>query len=175
MCFQSLKHYHFEAIDDVVRDRDYEFLKLEFLAQITTICSYVFKKNTIRKSCRNIGLILFNPEIVIQKLQDLLPSNTAPNLSSIPRTPTRVTQKTFFITTTTVCTFTLHASAPTNTKYSPSSRKIMQEKYVKGTLAKVNFGELVEDQLKKVQTVELEKASRHKLRNKVVQKEELLL
>lgn len=51
----------------------------------------------------------------------------------------------------------------------------MQEKYVKGTLAKVNFEELVEDQLKKVQTVKLEKASRHKLENKVVQKEELLL
>ena len=47
---------------------------------------------------------------------------------------------------------------------------MIQEKYVKGTLAKVNSGELAEDQLKKVWTAELERASRRKLGNRVVQK-----
>ena len=170
VCFQPLKHYHSEAIDDAVRDGDYEFSKLEFLARITTIRSQAFKKNTIRESFRKTGLIPFNPEIVMQKLQDLSPSNTEPNLPSTPRTPTRVTRETFFTTPTTIRAFTLHASALTNTEYSPSSRKIMQEKYVKGTLAKVNSGKLAEDQLKKVRTAELERASRRKLGNRVVQK-----
>ena len=48
--FQTLKHYHFKVINDVVRDGDYEFSKLEFLAQITTIHLQAFKKNTIRES-----------------------------------------------------------------------------------------------------------------------------
>lgn len=30
--FQPLKHYHSKAIDATIRDKNYEFLKLEFLA-----------------------------------------------------------------------------------------------------------------------------------------------
>lgn len=149
VCFQPLKYYHSEAIDDAVRDGDYECSKLEFLARITTLRSQAFKKKTIRESFRKTGLIPFNPEIVMQKLQDLSPSNTAPNLPSTPRTPTCVTRETFFTTPTIVRAFTLYASALTNTEYSPSSRKIMTEKYVKGTLAKVNSGKLVERSVEK--------------------------
>lgn len=65
LCFQPLKHYHSEAIDDAVRDGDYEFSKLEFLARITSIRSQAFKKNTIRESFGKTGLIPFNPEIVM--------------------------------------------------------------------------------------------------------------
>lgn len=91
VCFQPLKHYHSEAIDDAVEDGYYEFSKLEFFARITTIRSQAFKKNTIRESFRKTGLIPFNPKIVMQKLQDLSPSSTASDLPSTPFTPTRVT------------------------------------------------------------------------------------
>lgn len=47
-------------------------------------------------------------------------------------------------------------------------RNIYKHIYIKGILAKVNFGELAENQLKKVQTAKLERASRCKPKNKVV-------
>lgn len=72
----------------------------------------------------------------MRKLQDLSPSSTILDLSSTPFISTRVTQKTFFITSTTVYALTLYATALTNTEYSFSSQKTMQEKYVKGILAK---------------------------------------
>lgn len=81
----------------------------------------------------------------MQKLQDLLPSNTAADLLSTPYTPTYITQEMFFTTPTIICAFTLHISAFNNTEYFFSSRKIMQKKYVKSSLAKVNSGEQVED------------------------------
>lgn len=65
MCLQSLKYYYSKVIIDVVKDRDYEFSKLEFLARIITIYLQIFKKNIIRKSFKQTGLILFNLEIVI--------------------------------------------------------------------------------------------------------------
>lgn len=71
-----------------------------------------------------------------------MPVNTIPNLLSTPHTPTRVSRVIFFSTLTSIYVITLHASARTNTKYSFLSRKIMQQKYIKGILAKVNSGEI---------------------------------
>lgn len=50
----------------------------------------------------------------------------------------------------------------------------MQEKYIKNILTKINSRELVKDQFKKVQTIKLEKISRHKLGNKIIQKREFI-
>lgn len=46
---------------------------------------------------------------------------------------------------------------------------------MKNFLVKVNFGKLVENQLKKVQTTKLERISRCKPKNKVVYKEEIII
>lgn len=51
----------------------------------------------------------------------------------------------------------------------------MQEKYVKSTLANVNFRKFAEDQLKKVQTAKWERFNRYKLGNRVVQKGEAII
>ncbi len=104
----------------------------------------------------------------MQKLQNLLPLSTIPNLPSPPLILIQITRETFFTILTIICTLTLHAVAFINTKYFSSSQKIMQEKYVKGTLAKLNSGELAEDQLKKVRTAKLKRVSRRKLGNKVI-------
>ena len=145
-----MKHYHPEAINNKVRDGDCEFSKIEFLAQITNICLQAFKKNTIQESFRKTGLILFDPEIALQKLRDLSPSSGKPDLLPTPLIPSQVIGETFFTTPTTICAFILYTFALTNPDYSLSAWKMIQEKYVKGILAKVNFEELVEDKLKRV-------------------------
>ena len=91
MYFQPLKYYHFEAIDKAVQDGNCEFSKIEFLAQITSICLQAFKKNTIQESFKKTRLIPFNLEIIMQKLQDLLLSSAKPDLPPTLLTPNRVT------------------------------------------------------------------------------------
>ena len=68
VCFQLLKHDYFEVIDKAVCNGDCEFSKIEFLAQIISICLQAFKKNTIQESFKKTRLILFDLEIVMQKL-----------------------------------------------------------------------------------------------------------
>lgn len=87
-----------------------------FLARITNIRLQAFKRNTIKASFRKTGLLSFNPEIVMQKLQELLPANIISNLSSTSHTPTQVLREIFFNTSTTICAISLHASALINIK-----------------------------------------------------------
>lgn len=123
VCFQPLKHS--KAVDDIIWDGDYKFSKLEFLAQITSIYLQAFKKNTIKEFFRKTGLISFNLEIVMQKLQDLLPSNIILDLPSISLTPIWITQVIFFTTFTIIYALTLYTAAFINTEYFFSSQKIM--------------------------------------------------
>lgn len=82
----------------------------------------------------------------MQKLQDLLPLSTKPDLPSIFFTLSWITREKFFTRFTTICVFTLYASVFINPDYFLSFWKIIQEKYyVKGTLAKVNSKKLVEN------------------------------
>ncbi len=111
----------------------------------------------------------------MQKLQNLLPLDVKSDLPSTFLILCQVIQKMFFTTPTIICAFNLNVPAITNLNYSSLSQKIVQKKYVKTTLATVNFGELAKDHLKKVKTTELKRVSRCKLRNKVDQKEKLLL
>lgn len=82
--FQPLKHYHSETINKTIYNNNYKFSKIKFLAQITSICLQVFKKNNISEFFRKIRLILFNLKIVMQKLQDLLSPTTKFNLPAAP-------------------------------------------------------------------------------------------
>lgn len=68
MYFQLLKYYYFKTIYKIIQNNNYEFLKIEFLAQITNIYLQIFKKNIIQEFFKKIRLILFNLKIVIQKL-----------------------------------------------------------------------------------------------------------
>ena len=173
VCFQPLKHYHAEAIDAAVRSRDAEFSKVEFLARITTIRKQAFKKNTILSSFRKTGLIPDDPSVVFNKLQEVgrdFRATPEPLSLSNPSTPERLPKDFFFTTPITLKQLKLHAEALTNSDYSPSTRKVIQEKYVKGSLAKAGSGELAEDELKGVRKTEMERAARRKSTNRVVQK-----
>ncbi len=52
VCFQPLKHYYAEAVDNAVQTRDVEFTRVEFLAHIQSIRKQAFKKLTILSSFR---------------------------------------------------------------------------------------------------------------------------
>jgi DDE superfamily endonuclease len=70
VCFQPLKHYHAEAIDDAVRTGDTKFSKIEFLAALPTIRRQAFKKSTILSAFRQTGIIPYNPDKVLIPLQE---------------------------------------------------------------------------------------------------------
>ena len=70
-CFQPYKHYYTEVIDNAIRVGAGDYGKLEFLGSLQIIWSQTFKKSTIRSAFKNTGLISYNPEIVLWKIQAL--------------------------------------------------------------------------------------------------------
>ncbi len=117
--------------------------------------------------------MFLNSFIVLNKLRELqrgsqVTSEPSPQLNLF--TPERFSKKIFFTTPVTFKQLKLHSEAITNSDYSPLSRKIILEKYVKGSLAKTGSGELVEDELKRVRKAEMEQGARRKGTNKMVQK-----
>ncbi len=60
-----------------------EFGKLDFLASLTIVRAKIFKKPTILSAFKKTGLILYNPEIVLQKIC----SANSRSTSSWPVTP----------------------------------------------------------------------------------------
>ena len=114
-----------------------------------------------------------NPSIVLNKLREFEGGSRVtpePSLQLNPSTPERFSKEFFFTTPVTLKQLKLHSEALTNSDYSPLSRKIIQEKYMKGSLAKAGSGELAEDELKGVRKAEMERAARRKSTNRVVQK-----
>jgi hypothetical protein len=65
-----MKHYHAEIIDRAVRLGDTEFPRAEFLSAFNGIRKDIFKKTTIHSVFRKTGLILFNPNVVIERMRE---------------------------------------------------------------------------------------------------------
>ena len=68
------QHYHTKAIDIAVRDGCIQITKVEFLAAISDIQRKTFKESTIYSEFTKMGLIPFNPEVVLQKIKPTTPS-----------------------------------------------------------------------------------------------------
>ena len=80
-CFQPMKHYHSEAVDQSVRLGQNKFDRLDFLAAFSQIRSQTFTKTTIRSAFRKTSLVPQNPTIVLHKIrntQAATRSNTPP-------------------------------------------------------------------------------------------------
>ena len=73
-CFQLFKHYHTEAVDTVVRFNINDFDKLDFLAVFDWIRIQIFIINTILSVFRKTGFVFYNPEIIFEKIRNLLKS-----------------------------------------------------------------------------------------------------
>jgi hypothetical protein len=63
-----MKYYHGEAIDRAMRLGDTKFFRAEFLSAFDRIRKDTFKKITIHSAFRKTGLILFNPNVVIERM-----------------------------------------------------------------------------------------------------------
>jgi hypothetical protein len=70
VCFQPLKHYHSETIDQAVRSGDTQFIRAEFLAAFDRIRAQTFKPDTIRSAFRKTGLFSYNPDEVMHTLYE---------------------------------------------------------------------------------------------------------
>jgi len=68
--FQPYRHYHTEAVEAATRTGCGDFDKAEFLDTIDIIRQQSFKSSTIHSAFHATGLIPYNPDIVISKLQE---------------------------------------------------------------------------------------------------------
>ncbi len=66
--FQFFKHYHIDAIDKAIWLSDKNFGKLESLDAFQSFCNKIFKPTTIRHAFKSTGLVLFNPDMIFNKI-----------------------------------------------------------------------------------------------------------
>jgi len=66
--FQTLKHFHAEAIDSATRTDCSDFNKIEFLSALCLIRQQAFKETTILSAFRKTELIPWNPDAVLSRL-----------------------------------------------------------------------------------------------------------
>ena len=66
--FQPFKYYYMDVIAKAVRLGDEKFGKLEFLAAFQSFCIQNFKSTTIRHAFKLTGLVLFNPDMIFDKI-----------------------------------------------------------------------------------------------------------
>jgi len=82
--FQSVKHFHAQAIDYATRTRCTDFNKLEFLSAIISIRSLAFKLTTINSFFRKTGLLPYCPTVVLNRLlQFNTPTSDRPVTSTL--------------------------------------------------------------------------------------------
>jgi hypothetical protein len=74
MIFQSFKHFHVKAVNNATYIGCSDFNKLEFLVVINRIRQYTFKKHSLLSSFQQCGIVPYNPQVVINKVQEYLPS-----------------------------------------------------------------------------------------------------
>ena len=146
VCFQPLKHYHAEAINNAIRTGDIEFSKLEFLARFQHIRNQAFKKSTILSAFRETGLVPYNPEHIIAKLAVYQEPR---RIRSVSPPPDHAKMKeVLFNTPKTIPEIRTQADWLTKhiEKQNPAITFCL-EKFTKGSLAKINSGQLAENQL----------------------------
>ena len=84
-CFQPYKHYHAEAIDELVRAGGVDFDKLDFLSIFQDMHDRTFTKSTILSSFKKTGLVPYDPDVVFQKITAV--RNSRRRKATPPRLP----------------------------------------------------------------------------------------
>ena len=74
--FQPLKHYYSKELDIMVRDGLTNISKIEFLQCIQQARRQAFKKATISSAFKKTGIWPFNPQVVLDVLQQRVPQRT---------------------------------------------------------------------------------------------------
>jgi hypothetical protein len=151
--FQPFKHFHAKAVDDATRIGCGDFNKLEFLAAINGIRQHTFKKHSLLSSFQQYGIIPYNPQVAINKVQEYLP----------PEDPVRpVTPLNGFIEapTTPWTDRALQRQANALIVATPSRKKALEAKFIKGALIQAKNAVQVKSQLAKNTVAERERSAR---------------
>ena len=161
--FQPYKHYHAEAVDSVTRAGCPDFNKLEFLAAITSIRRQAFKPSTIVSAFRKTGLIPYNPEIVLERLQEY---------NAEPRTPSPLPPQHLMTTPHTIRSLKRHAEFLETADLSSIGKGLKEsvKKFTKGSLAQAEVGAVVQEELLKTKAAELAHTNRQNRTRRSVQK-----
>ena len=125
MLFQPLKHFHAKAVDKATRTGCSDFNKLEFLAAIHGIRQQTFKKNSILSSFRECGIVPYNPQMAIDKVQEYLPP---PDLTR-PSTPLNARLEAPMTPWTDRA---LQRSADALRMATPSRKEVLEDKFIQG-------------------------------------------
>ena len=102
-CFAPLKVAYGRQIENLMRNHINHITKLEFLPAFKSAFDATFTKSNIQASFQGAGLVPFNPDAVISKLDIKLrtpspsPPETTPWESKIPKTEAELTSQTKFL------------------------------------------------------------------------------
>lgn len=172
VCFQPLKHYHAEAIDEAVRSGDSTFSKIEFLAAFDRFRKQAFKQDTMFSAFRKTGIVPHNPSIVLIPLQRVNAHYKALGTkgyntmfeeieplsdSEEPTTPIDVKEIYKFGQE-------ILMDLPDASELSPQLATRIS-KYIKGATIRIDFGAQAEEDLQHTQAAEAARASRKKTFN----------
>lgn len=158
--FQPLKHWHSEAVKEAMSHGDETFTKVEFLNAFNTFRNKAFKKSTILSAWKAVGLVPFNPSIVLDKMPSApqCPSPRCPDddydydpLYDTPKKLQDMIDAGYLIETHYPMHFNFH-------------------RFVKGALAVAREGQLVSDQLALTQAAENSRKVRANQKRQSVQK-----
>ncbi len=83
---------------------------------------------------------------------------TFDSAKSLVTSPHNSTQKVSILTQTTICNLKYQITILANSEYWPSIHTDIQEKYLKGSLARINSEALAKDHLENIQQAELQHA-----------------
>jgi DDE superfamily endonuclease/Tc5 transposase DNA-binding domain len=175
VCFQPLKHYHSEAIDNAVRSGDTTFSKTEFLAAFESIRKQTFKQSTILSAFRKTGIIPHDPSKVLEPLQEkieadrkayntegynamLVENEVISDVFEDPTTPTDPQELYCFGQE-------ILDELPNASELSPQLSTRIQ-KYIKGASVRIDFGAQAEKDLQHTQAAEAARAARKKKPNR---------
>jgi chaperonin cofactor prefoldin len=146
--FQPFKHFHAKAVDHTTRTGCSHFDKLEFLAAITSIQKETFKKTSILSAFREYGLIPYNLQIILDKVQYQAPPSLVrpaipPELQNLPPT--------------TPCTDrSLEKQARLLQNATPNAQRLLREKFIKGALIQAEIAAQIQLQLAETTAAEKE-------------------
>ena len=160
--FQPLKYWHSEAVKESMAQGDETFTKVEFLNAFNSFRRKTFKRSTVLSAWRQVGLIPFNPSIVLDKLPK---RKLFSEFSSPPRHPDEAYEAAF----STPRNFQELKEASYNIEsVYPDAMNL--HKFMKGALAVARKDELIVDQLAHTKAAENARRIRANQTKRVIQK-----
>jgi DDE superfamily endonuclease len=165
--FQPFKHFHAKAIDYATRTGCSDFNKLEFLAAIDSIRQQTFKKNSILSSFRECSLIPYNPQIVLNKIQEYQSSSALVRPSTTPNALLKAL-------TTPWTDRGLQNQAYALQAANPSRKKTLEKKFIKGALIQAKCAAQMKRQQAENTAAERERKARSSRPRRQLQKGRVL-